>query len=60
MAHRRPSSTSRPPRRIPAAELQEWVRNTLEPYKYPREVEFLEEFPRTHLGKIARGKLKTG
>jgi len=42
-----------------AAELQDWVRSTLEPYKYPREVEFLDEFPRTHLGKIARGKLKT-
>jgi benzoate-CoA ligase family protein len=42
-----------------ATALQEWVKSTLEPYKYPREVEFLEEFPRTHLGKIARGKLKS-
>lgn len=41
-----------------AASLQDWVRSQLEPYKYPREVEFLTEFPRTHLGKIDRGALK--
>lgn len=41
-----------------AAALQEWVKTQLEPYKYPREVEFLDEFPRTHLGKVDRGALK--
>ncbi len=41
-----------------AAALQEHVKTTLEPYKYPREVRFLDEFPRTHLGKIDRGALK--
>ena len=41
-----------------AAELQEWVKAELEPYKYPREVEFLDDFPRTHLGKIDRGALR--
>ena len=41
-----------------ADELQEFVRQKLEPYKYPREVVFLETMPRTHLGKIDRGKLK--
>jgi benzoate-CoA ligase family protein len=39
--------------------LQDWVRSRLEPYKYPREVEFLDDFPRTHLGKIDRGALKS-
>jgi len=40
-----------------AEALQAWVRERLEPYKYPREVVFLEELPRTHLGKVDRGKL---
>ncbi len=40
-----------------AAALQEWTKSRLEPYKYPRGVTFLENFPRTHLGKVDRGKL---
>ena len=39
-------------------ELKAWVRERLEPYKYPREVAFLDDFPRTHLGKVDRGALK--
>jgi benzoate-CoA ligase family protein len=39
-------------------ELKSFVREQLEPYKYPREVRFLTEFPRTHLGKVDRGKLR--
>lgn len=39
-------------------ELKAFVRDRLEPYKAPREVTFLDEFPRTHLGKVDRGKLK--
>jgi benzoate-CoA ligase family protein len=39
-------------------ELKSFVREQLEPYKYPREVRFLKEFPRTHLGKVDRGKLR--
>ena len=42
-----------------AETLQAWVTEKLEPYKYPREVIFLDAMPRTHLGKIDRGKLKT-
>ncbi|MEE8478261.1 MAG: benzoate-CoA ligase family protein [Gemmatimonadales bacterium] len=42
-----------------AEELQAFVRQRLEAYKYPREVVFLDAMPRTHLGKIDRGKLKT-
>jgi benzoate-CoA ligase family protein len=40
-----------------AAELQAFARSRLEPYKYPRDVRFLEDLPRTHLGKVDRGKL---
>jgi benzoate-CoA ligase len=41
------------------AELQEFVLEHLEPYKHPRRVILVDEFARTHLGKIDRGKLKT-
>jgi acyl-coenzyme A synthetase/AMP-(fatty) acid ligase len=40
-----------------AAELQAYAKSKLEPYKYPREVVFLEKLPRTHLGKVDRGAL---
>jgi acyl-coenzyme A synthetase/AMP-(fatty) acid ligase len=40
--------------------LQAWARERLEPYKYPREVTFLDAFPRTHLGKVDRGRLARG
>jgi benzoate-CoA ligase len=43
-----------------AAELQAFARARLEPYKYPREVTFLRQMPRTHLGKVDRGKLGRG
>lgn len=39
-------------------ELKAYVRERLAPYKAPREVFFLEAMPRTHLGKIDRGKLR--
>jgi benzoate-CoA ligase family protein len=39
------------------AELQAFAKAKLEPYKYPREVRFVENLPRTHLGKVDRGKL---
>jgi len=40
-----------------AEELQAFVKSRLEPYKYPREVIFVEELPRTHLGKVDRNAL---
>ncbi|GAB4535218.1 MAG: benzoate-CoA ligase family protein [Haliangiales bacterium] len=40
------------------ATLQDYVRDTLEPYKAPRSVTFLDSLPRTHLGKVDRGKLR--
>lgn len=41
-------------------ELRQFVLERLEPYKHPRRVILVESFPRTHLGKIDRGKLKRG
>ena len=40
-----------------AARLQDFARRQLQPYKYPREVRFRSELPRTHLGKVDRGRL---
>jgi acyl-coenzyme A synthetase/AMP-(fatty) acid ligase len=40
------------------AELQAFVRARLEPYKAPREVRFVDALPRTHLGKVDRGRLR--
>jgi benzoate-CoA ligase family protein len=40
-----------------AAELQAFAKSRLEPYKYPRDVVFLDELPRTHLGKVDRKRL---
>ncbi|SDR35545.1 benzoate-CoA ligase family [Rhizobiales bacterium GAS113] len=40
-----------------AAELQAYVKTTLLPYKYPREIEFLDELPKTGTGKIDRQAL---
>ena len=37
--------------------LKAWAKDRLEPYKYPRDVVFLDDFPRTHLGKVDRGAL---
>lgn len=39
-------------------ELKAFVRAKLEPYKAPREVFLMDSLPRTHLGKIDRGKLR--
>jgi benzoate-CoA ligase family protein len=39
-------------------ELQAFARERLEPYKAPRTVRFLDVLPRTHLGKVDRGKLR--
>jgi 2-aminobenzoate-CoA ligase len=41
-----------------AAELQEFVKKELAPYKYPRQIEFVERLPRTETGKIRRVELR--
>jgi acyl-coenzyme A synthetase/AMP-(fatty) acid ligase len=40
-----------------AGELQAFAKRTLEPYKYPRRVIFVDSLPRTHLGKVDRHAL---
>jgi acyl-coenzyme A synthetase/AMP-(fatty) acid ligase len=39
-------------------ELQEHVRTVTAPYKYPREIEFVTELPKTISGKIRRVELR--
>ena len=39
-------------------ELQSHVKETTAPYKYPREVEFMDELPKTVTGKIRRVELR--
>jgi benzoate-CoA ligase family protein len=39
-------------------ELKAYVCARLEPYKHPREVIFMDALPRTHLGKVDRGRLR--
>jgi acetyl-CoA synthetase/medium-chain acyl-CoA synthetase len=41
-----------------AAELQEHVKRVTAPYKYPREIEFVSELPKTISGKIRRTELR--
>ena len=38
--------------------LQDYVKATVAPYKYPRAVEFLEALPRTETGKLQRFRLR--
>ncbi len=40
-------------------ELQEFVKKTIAPYKYPRAIEFLDKLPRTQTGKLQRFRLRT-
>lgn len=39
-------------------EIIEWAKERMSAYKYPREVEFIEELPKTSSGKILRRMLK--
>jgi acetyl-CoA synthetase len=39
--------------------LQDHVKKTTAPYKYPRIVEFVEELPKTISGKIRRVEIRT-
>ena len=38
--------------------LQDWVKQQLAPYKYPRAVEFVDALPRTNTGKLQRYRLR--
>jgi 2-aminobenzoate-CoA ligase len=41
-----------------ARELQDHVKAVIAPYKYPRELEFVETLPKTATGKLQRFALK--
>jgi len=40
------------------SELQDFVKQRITPYKYPRHIEFLAELPKTAAGKVLRYKLR--
>lgn len=42
-----------------AQELQNFVKNTIAPYKYPRSIKFSDRLPRTESGKLQRFKLRS-
>jgi 2-aminobenzoate-CoA ligase len=41
-----------------AKELQDFVKNSIAPYKYPRAIEFVAQLPRTETGKLQRFRLR--
>jgi 2-aminobenzoate-CoA ligase len=41
-----------------AKALQDHVKATIAPFKYPREIEFVPSLPRTETGKLQRFKLR--
>jgi 2-aminobenzoate-CoA ligase len=41
-----------------ATELQDFVKREIAPYKYPRQVEFVDSLPRTQTGKLQRFRLR--
>jgi 2-aminobenzoate-CoA ligase len=43
-----------------AKALQDFVKQTIAPYKYPRAVEFRDNLPRTETGKLQRFRLRQG
>jgi len=43
-----------------AKALQDFVKQTVAPYKYPRAIEFRDSLPRTETGKLQRFKLRGG
>jgi len=46
------------PLEVIGEDLKKYVKETLSPYKYPRRIEFVEELPKTGLGKVDRLRLK--
>jgi 2-aminobenzoate-CoA ligase len=42
-----------------AKDLQDFVKQTIAPYKYPRAVEFVDKLPRTETGKLQRFRLRS-
>ena len=53
-----PSALSHEPTDALASALQAHVKRVTAPYKYPREIEFVDELPKTRSGKIRRVELR--
>ena len=51
-------TTKEPPSQKLKLELQNHVKSVTAPYKYPREIDFVEELPKTISGKIRRAELR--
>jgi 2-aminobenzoate-CoA ligase len=47
-----------PPNEALISELKNFVKATIAPYKYPREIEFVEALPKTTTGKLRRMELR--
>ncbi len=47
------------PGAVSANELQDFVKEQIAPYKYPRAIEFVAELPKTATGKLQRFRLRT-
>jgi len=45
--------------KLSEAEIIEFCKGKITPYKIPKLIEFIDELPKTHVGKISRSKLKT-
>ena len=43
----------------PLAELQAHAKHAIAPYKYPREIEFVDALPKTATGKLRRVDLRS-
>jgi acyl-coenzyme A synthetase/AMP-(fatty) acid ligase len=41
-----------------ALELQDFVKNRIAPYKYPRRIEFVDQLPKNAAGKVVRYRLR--
>ena len=55
---RRPARRDTSRRGDVARELQDFVKATIAPYKYPRAIEFVDALPRTETGKLQRFVLR--
>ncbi|MBD3194936.1 MAG: AMP-binding protein [Candidatus Lokiarchaeota archaeon] len=44
--------------KISEEEMLEWCKENISPYKYPRQIQFIEELPKTLVGKIKRRELR--
>ena len=48
-----------PPNEALISELKNFVKATIAPYKYPREIEFVDALPKTATGKLRRVELRS-